>query len=189
MAQDGGLGATRRAPAVEANTMQLGARVAYTNISQLEGGTMGIGAIWEYAVADNLLFGVTLDHWRENGGAADLYHTLEVTDTVLGGHARMLFTQFDLPVRPYGLLGITTHRLTVKDSRAIPPTEGQPRVAQRVDVNSDTAAELGVDLGVGVSYPVNEKVDLTAEIKWRNILDDSVKYDQLAFTGGVGYLL
>lgn len=178
--QESEFGTERRAIAriVPMNAVLAGARAGVTKVENLGDPVLSYGVFGDTAIDDNFLVGGNIDYWEKSSGTLT-QNRVSVNDVSLGVNAKYLFTQMIPPVKPFFLAGLSGHRIASKTAATV------NNISQtETKINN----ELGVDLGAGIMYRVQERVDVLGEARIRNILGGT-SYDQVAFTGGVSYMM
>lgn len=164
----------------------VGARVGIANVNTIEDNVLNYGVIADYAVTDTLRVGGTFDYWQKPAGTIGEV-AYNVNDMAFGAHGKLLLTDLTTRggVQPYALAGLALHRLS-----RVKKVRGNANDIDPYQTKAESVSgELGLDFGVGANYSVQENIDVTGEVLYRNIIETTVGLDQLAFTGGVNYAL
>ena len=176
--------ATERTAAAPSAT-SLTANLHVVSADQLGDPVISVGIGADYDLTESLSVGGTLDYWSESTGSL-ANQAVTVSDIAIGGNAKMRFDIDNENLKPYGLVGVALHRFAVTFSEK---DEANGVIDQYEDTYSDVEGELGADLGAGVLYSLQQGLDASAEIKYRNIIDPNVQLDQLAIGAGIHYRL
>lgn len=178
--QEDQFGTERRAIAriVPAESVVAGARVGITDVENLGDPVISFGVFGDTALDNDFLLGGNIDYWEKSSGTLT-QDRVNVNDVSLGVNAKYLFSQMVPPLKPYVLAGLSGHRIASKTTAT---------VNNVTETETAITNEVGVDLGGGVMYRVQERVDVLGEARFRNILGGTA-YDQVAFTGGISYLM
>jgi len=176
----------KQRPNIYTDTVTVGAKVGYVNAENIDQGAMGIGIFSDYAVSTNFLVGGTVDYWQQSYETGRSGRRIGVQDLSAGLNSKLIFTNVTTPFRPYASAGLAAHRFTVSVSEQ---DQENNEVDEWEDELQDVEGELGVDLGGGALYRVQPQIDVSGEFRYRNILEDTVKYDQWQIMGGLAYLM
>jgi opacity protein-like surface antigen len=151
-----------------------------SKVEQLGDPVVTYGVYTDYAVGDNLLAGGAIDYWdKSTGTIADT--TVRASDLSAALDLKYIFTNVTQSFRPYLVAGAAAHRFEIREkANQTKPLESNYR---------DAVGKFGLDYGGGVSYRFDRSMDAVAEIRYRNIMDSSVALSQLAFTGGLNYIM
>jgi len=107
-------------------------------------------------------------------------------DLALGGNAKLVFTNVNLPFRPYALAGATLHRFSLRVAKE--KAQADEVTIKRYEKDyADSSGELGFDLGGGAMYRLQDVVDLVGEVRYRSLLNQDVDLAHFAVSGGVNY--
>jgi hypothetical protein len=165
--------------------MQIDFNLGLVKIQEASTPTTRIGAAYNFAVQDDVTVGVSLGYWRkaydrlDNGTVA----TIDVDDVIVGLKTEVYFPMVGTDVVPQIGFGVSTHRLSLKTVTAT----GPERIAEVEQSLSETGTQAAVGIEVGFVYPMKESLDFTTRIEYTNILEDAVKFDQVAISGGLAY--
>ena len=66
-------------------------------------------------------------------------------------------------------------------------TDGENALTPYDSVDVDVVGEIGFDLAGGAIYSVEKNLDALGEIRYRNLVDETIGFDQMAFVGGLNY--
>lgn len=177
---DGATSSTRTHAVVHQAPNQAGVRVGMSKVEQLGDPVVTYGVYTDYAVGDNLLAGGAVDYWdKSTGTIADT--TVRASDLSAALDLKYIFTNVTQSFRPYLVAGAAAHRFEIREkANQTKPLESSYR---------DAVGKFGLDYGGGVSYRFDRSMDAVGEIRYRNIMDSSVALSQLAFTGGLNYIM
>lgn len=168
---------------VDSESFAAGVRIGTVNVDSLTDNVWSYGGFVDYGLSNQLSVGGSLDFWSDTSGIL-AENPAEVRSFTLGAHSRWVFTNFDLPVRPYGLAGLAVHRIRIALSER---TDEEIAIARFREVYSDSEVRVGIDLAGGVLFAVDDNVDVIGEIRYRNLLDDKIGFDQWAFSAALAY--
>jgi hypothetical protein len=155
---------------------RVGAAIGFVDPENL-GTTFSLGAFCDHGtIAPNISLESRLDYWSQSDQLFGTESSLR--DIALGGRVKYTFVVSNPKIRPFAGAGLGLHFL--KASITVPPQFGYP--ASTVE-GSDT--KVGLDLGGGVSTPLNPKTDLLGET-WFGIVDGA---NSFSVRGGVSFKL
>jgi opacity protein-like surface antigen len=178
------VGGTVRSAQTPADTTLIGARLGFVDVESLGDPVMSYGAFGDYALDNNFLVGGTLDYWNKSSGTiGDV--SVQVSDLTLGANSKYIFTNVNVPFRPFALAGLAVHRFAVREG-SVDEDGGIDKLDAKY---KDIEAEFGLDFGGGAMYRLQRSLDVLAEIRYRTLTDSGVDLGQLAFSGGVSYLM
>lgn len=170
-------------PSFQPDSFIVGARLGLFNVETVDDTVFGYGAFADYAIGTNFLAGGTLDYWSRTSALVQ-EDRVQINDLALGANGKIVFTNVTTPFRPYALAGLAIHRFQLKKGT----TGGEGLDKLKTHTENDSG-KLGIDLGGGMMYRVQQAVDVAGEIRWRRLTDTAAELDQIAFTGGVSYAL
>lgn len=152
---------------------RVGAAIGFVDPEGL-GTTFSLGVFADHGtVTPHVSLESRLDYWSQS---EEFFGTsTSVRDVALGARAKYTFVTSNPKVRPFVGAGLGLHFLK---SEIIPPPFG-PSTAEV------SSTELGVDLGGGVSTPLNPRTDLLGET-WFGIVDGA---NSFALRAGVSFKL
>lgn len=122
-----------------------------------------------------------LDYWSKSESAGSFGSTT-VRDVVLGVRGRYMFSNLNPKITPFAGAGLAMHSLNVKVE--IPAQDFGGFVVPGMEVE-DATTKLGLDLGGGISAPINLKTSILAEM-WFGVVND---FSQLSVKVGFSYRL
>jgi len=177
---DSATSSTRAHAVVHQAPNQAGVRVGMSKVEQLGDPVVTYGVYTDYAVGDNLLAGGALDYWDKSTGTI-AETTVRASDLSAALDLKYIFTNVTQSFRPYLVAGAAAHRFEIRE---------KANQTKRLESNyRDAVGKFGLDYGGGVSYRFDRAIDAVGEIRYRNIMDSSVALSQLAFTGGLNYVM
>ena len=145
----------------------VGGRLSYANPESLDA-TLGVGGLFDLGTfAPHLGFGASLDYWSTTKESVDF------RDIVFGVNLRYLIGSSP-KFRPYAGAGLALHII-----------HSEIPVMDFIPPDSNTDSKIGIDLFVGVTSRVGEKIDVLGELMYRSVSDVS----QLMLSGGVVFRL
>lgn len=153
----------------------IGASAAFVSPENLDG-VFGLGVFADLGqVAPNIGLEPNIEYWSysENQFGAET----SLRDISVGVRGKYYFETSNPKVRPFAGAGLGMHFLRAETSVSIP---GFPAVTAE---GSDT--KLGLDVGGGISTPMNAKNDFRAEA-WYGIVSD---VNQFALRVGISHKL
>jgi opacity protein-like surface antigen len=139
----------------------IGANAAFVSPEDLDG-TFGLGVFADLGqIAPNIGLEPTIEYWSfsENQFGAET----SLRDISVGARGKYYFETANPKLRPFAGAGLAMHFLHAEESVTVP---GFPTVTAE---GSDT--KLGLDIGGGISTPINSKNDFRAEA-WYGIVSD-----------------
>ena len=173
-------GATRARGVVHTTPDQAGVHVGMSKVEQLGDPVVTYGVYTDYAVGDNLLAGGALDYWDKSTGTI-AETTVSASDLSAALDLKYIFTHVTHSFRPYLVAGAAAHRFEIRE---------KANQTKRLESNyREAVGKFGLDYGGGVSYRFDRAIDAVGEIRYRNIMDSSVALSQIAFTGGLNYVM
>jgi len=153
----------------------IGATAAFISPENLDG-TFGLGVFADLGqLAPNIGLEPNIEYWSFSENQFGVETSLR--DISLGARAKYYFEVANPKVRPFAGAGLGLHFLHAESSMNVP---GFPAVTAE---GSDT--KLGLDIGGGISTPMNSKNDFRAEA-WYGIVSD---VNQFALRVGVSHKL
>lgn len=137
------------------------------DVDKTSGVSLGASARAFWRQARWLQSGVGIGYWANERTSDERYG-----DFMVGLHARSLSSLFEpVALRSFIDLGVDVHRLTI----------------ERGGVRNDET-RLGWSGGLGLVYALQPRLELIGGVQFRRIIGDApVRFDQLAFSGGVQY--
>jgi opacity protein-like surface antigen len=153
---------------------RIGGALGYVSPENLDG-VLGLGAFADWGtIAPRIGLESRLDYWshsEESFGAKASIH-----DVIFGARAKYMFEVANPRIQPFAGGGLALHFLGAKVET--PAMGGLPAMSAS---SSDT--KLGVDLGGGISSPINPSLDFLGEA-WYGIVSD---VSQLSLRVGLSY--
>ena len=182
-----GVETTVRHPTVPMHTAMVGARLGTVDAQSLGGLAIGYGVFGDYSIVNNVLVGVTLDYWSNSAGTLN-GNGVEVSDVALGAGGKLLFTNVNVPFRPFVSAGVAMHRFTA--SMREQETEiNHANIDKFNHTYKDIENEPGLDVGAGAAYRLQKSVDLLGELRYRRMLNPGLNLDQVSVAGALAYQL
>ena len=144
--------------------------------------TFGLGVFLDHGtIMPNVGLESRLDYWSKSESAGSFGSTT-VRDVVLGVRGRYMFTNVNPKITPFAGAGLAMHFLNVKAE--IPEQNFGGFVVPGMVVE-DSVSRVGLDLGGGISAPINPKTAFLAEM-WFGVVSD---FSQLSVKVGFSYRL
>lgn len=168
--------------AIEKNSVIVGGKVGSLRTENQVPAVMTLGAMAEYAAAKNFLIGFGMDYWRNSFDLEGERVDLRTLTASLQGKVALPLQY----VSPFVSAGLAEHQLVLNRSASKDEASELDPVA---DKKTNTEYQFGIDLGAGLLYNLSQKLDMMLEFKHRNILEESVEYDQIAMSAGVNYFM
>jgi len=126
--------------------------------------TIGFGAVVDLGtVSQNLGLEADVDYWSKSekaGGFESSFRDLSIVGVV-----KYLFALENSQIKPYALGGLGFHFF--KSKVEVPDIFG----VGLGGTFEDSETKIGIDIGGGAAYGVNEKVDVFAEARYRLVSD------------------
>lgn len=169
----------RRAPRplAQEGSVSGGAKLGFADIKDLGNPVFTVGAYGETAVLNNVLAGISLDYWSKSTGTLTS-DNVNLDALSLGVTGKYLFHPERMMVYPYALAGLALHRFAREDRK---------NTDTGLKKTFSTAGRFGLDYGGGVRYPIKNQLDVNAEVRMRNILSSTDRYDHVTLAGGLAY--
>lgn len=164
-------------PIAQEGSVNAGAKVGFADIKDLGDPVFTLGAYGETAIVDNVLVGLNLDYWSKSTGALTR-ENVDLDAISLAGTGKYIFSTDRMAVYPYALVGLALHRFA--KSEKISSDTGIRKTHSNI-------GRFGLDYGAGIMYPVKDQLDVNAEVRMRNILSSTEKYDHVTVAGGLAY--
>lgn len=164
-------------PVAQEGSVSSGAKAGFSDIKDLGDPVFTLGAYGETAIIDNVLVGISLDYWSKSTGSLTR-ENVDLDAITLAGTGKYVFNSDRLAVYPYALVGLALHRFAKSES------ESSDAGIKKTHTN---VGRFGLDYGAGVMYPLREQLDVNAEVRMRNILSSTEKYDHVTLAGGLAY--
>jgi len=142
--------------------------------------TVGIGFIADMGqLSERTMLEANLNYWSQSESIYS-YGEISMRDLTLGAKAKYFFPTTNTKLNWFAGAGLSLHFL--KGEVTV------PEVAEIMLVNpsySESDVKLGLDLGGGMTTPINEKADFIGEL-WYGVVSD---VNQLSLRLGVMYKL
>jgi opacity protein-like surface antigen len=167
----------------EKKATSFGPSVGLVNVEKDDSANMSLGAFYNYTIQENLMAGATMDYWRSEYQENDRTD-IDVSDWTIGANVKLVMPakiSERINLQPYIGAGPAWHRIKAED--ASDDSEGA------VSETAISEQQFGVDLMAGLYYYVYEQIDLMGQVSYRNIVEDNVDFDQVAFNAGITYKL
>ncbi len=144
--------------------------------------TFGFGVFLDHGtVAPRVAMESRLDYWSKTESAGQ-YGETRVRDIVLGARGKYLFVTPNKKITPFAGAGLSMHFIHAEVE--IPAQDFGGFIVPGMTVE-DSSTKLGLDLGGGISAPINAKTAFLAEM-WFGIVSD---VSQLSLKVGLSYRL
>lgn len=164
-------------PLAQEGSVTSGVKLGFADIRDLGNPVLTVGAYGETAVVDNVLVGLALDYWSKSTGSLTS-DNVNLDNLSLGATGKYLFYTERMVVYPYALAGLALHRFAKEEKRTS---------ETGIKKTHATVGRFGLDYGGGVRYPLQKQLDVNAEVRMRNIISSTDKYDHVTVAGGLAY--
>lgn len=124
---------------------------------------VGINVGGDYFVIDNLSAGLSYTYFFNSSYTIN---GIDISQRISSVNIDGKYYFLNDPVNVYGLLGLSIASATVK-----------------VNGTSSSSSEVGINLGAGVDYPINDKLSLNGQLKYNS------PFEQLEINLGVFYTI
>jgi len=139
---------------------------------------IGFGVFGDFGeITENLRLEGNLDYWSKSSGNANF--DASVRDFALTGTAKYMFSTSNEVLQPFAVGGLGLHFVKTKSEYKGTNPFLEP------SSSSETKTKIGIDLGGGACYSINEKIDLLGELRYRLVSD----VNQLTIQVGAQYKL
>lgn len=169
----------RRAPRplAQEGSVNSGVKIGFADIKDLGNPVFTLGAYGETAIIDNVLVGLNLDYWSKSTGTLTR-ENVDLDALSLAGTGKYVFNTGHMAVYPYALAGLALHRFAKSEKTS---------TDTGIRKTHSNIGRFGLDYGAGIMYPVRDQLDVNAEVRMRNILSSTEKYDHVTVAGGLAY--
>jgi hypothetical protein len=151
----------------------LGVAVGFVSPENLDG-IFSIGGFADWGtMAPDISLESRVDHW--SWSETNLGFETKIRDIAVGARGKYHFETTNPKVRPFAGAGLAIHFLSVEVTDTTTPSA----------TVSDGQTKLGLDLGGGISTPMNPRTDFLAEA-WYGIVSDM---SQFSLRAGLSYKL
>jgi opacity protein-like surface antigen len=165
-----------------------GVNLTSSDVDVTDDNVFAFGVFGDLYTAQNLSVGLSLDYWADEFNSS-VAQRVDIENLIVGANAKFHFTNLMTGLKPYVLAGLAAHRFQVSTAQRDLNANPADVLSEYDRDLEDVEGELGADFGAGLSYNIQTAMDVTAELRYRRILDRALDLDQMNYSLALAYLM